>query len=254
MEKLSPPQLVAGVKLGVRRVLPVPVRRTINRLRMRRSTKSFEGLANRDIFSAVYSNSSYWGNQDGTPFTSGEGTSAAEATDPYVDAVTALLDSFPQPPRVVDLGCGDFTVGARLRPHCGAYTACDVVPEVVESNWERYSDADVEFLTIDAARDPLPEGDVVFIRQVLQHLSNADIAAVVPKLSAFDHIIITEHVPAGAHEPNLDMPTGPWTRLSLVSGVDIALAPFELPFVKSSVLCEVPQSNALIRTTHYVTR
>ena len=163
---------------------------------MRRSTKPFEGLPNRAIFSTIYSNSSYWGNLEGTPFTSGEGTSAAEVTDPYVDAVTALLVSFAEPPHVVDLGCGDFTVGARLRPHCGVYTACDVVSEVIESNRNRYGAAGVEFLTIDIAKDPLPQGDVVFIRQVLQHLSNADIAAVVPKLSAFAHVIVTEHVPA----------------------------------------------------------
>jgi SAM-dependent methyltransferase len=250
------PEVAAAVKRHARQVLPVPVHRMINRLRMRRSTRPFEGLTNRTVFSRIYSNSNYWGNLEGNPFTSGEGTSAAEVTDPYVNAVSALLDSFAEPPDVVDLGCGDFTVGVRLRPHCGAYTACDVVPEVVESNRHRYGAAGVDFLTIDIAEDPLPPGDVVFIRQVLQHLSNADIAAVVPKLSAFAHVIVTEHVPARTHRPNIDMPTGPWTRLSLLSGVDIAAAPFDFRFAARSVICEVPQptSNSVIRTTHYLTR
>jgi hypothetical protein len=221
---------------------------------MRRGIRPFEGLPNRTIFSTIYSNSGYWGNLEGTPFTSGEGTASPEVTDPYVDAVTAFLVSFPEPPHAVDLGCGDFTVGARLRPHCGVYTACDVVAEVVESNRERFADAGVEFLTLDIAEDPLPQGDVVFVRQVLQHLSNADIAAVVPKLSAFAHVIVTEHVPARMHRPNIDMPTGPWTRLSLLSGVNIAVEPFDFRFVAKSVLCEVSQSNSVIRTTHYETR
>lgn len=245
---------VADAKRLARRVLPVTIHRWINRRRMRRSTAPFVGLPNEAIFSKIYSETGYWGNQEKLPFTSGEGTTSAEVTDPYVDAVNELLVTFAEPPNVVDLGCGDFTVGARLRPHCSRYTACDVVPEVVESNRNRYADAGVEFLTIDIAKDPLPEGDVVFIRQVLQHLSNAEIAAVVSKLSAFEHVVVTEQLPAKSHRPNIDMPTGPWTRLSLVSGIDIAMAPFEFRGASKSVICDVPRLNSVIRTTHYLTR
>jgi SAM-dependent methyltransferase len=252
----STADIIAGVKSVGRRVLPAPVHRWINRVRMRRGVRPFEGLTNQAIFSRVYSNSGYWGNLGGRPLTSGEGTADAEVTDPYVAAVTELLATFDEPPRVVDLGCGDFTVGVRLRPLCGPYTACDVVPDVIGRNREQYAGAGVEFRTVDIAADPVPQGDVVFLRQVLQHLSNADIAAVLPKLSAFAHVIVTEDVPTRDHQPNIDMPTGPWTRLSLLSGVDIAAAPFDFRFAARSVICEVPQpnSNSVIRTTHYRTR
>ncbi len=129
----------------------------------------------------------------------------------------------------------------------------DVVPEVQKNNQEQYAELGVTFQTLDIAADPLPDGDVVFVRQVLQHLSNTDIAAVVGRLSAFRHVIVTEHLPARSHRPNIDMPTGPWTRLSLMSGVDIALSPFDFSHLSRSVICEVAQASSVIRTTHYVT-
>lgn len=247
-------RFVTAAKRVARRLLPVPVHRWINRRRMRRSVTTFDGLPNRAVFSKIYAGSGYWGNSGDVPLTSGEGTSSAEVTGPYLAAVRELLEAFDHPPDVVDLGCGDFTVGSRVRPLCGRYIACDVVPDVLESNRSRYADLDVEFMAVDIAEDDLPEGGVVFLRQVLQHLSNSDVAAVVPKLSAYPHVVVTEHIPIRRHRPNIDMPTGPWTRLSVISGVDIAEEPFNFRYTSKKVIAEVAQDHAVIRTTHYTTR
>jgi len=105
---------------------------------------------------------------------------------------------------------------------------------------------------VDIASDPLPPGDVVLIRQVLQHLSNADIAAALAKISAYEYAVITEHVPAaGPFKPNIDKPSGAEIRLSLQSGIVLTEPPFSLRPVSQDVLCEVPAFAGVIRTVAY---
>jgi hypothetical protein len=88
----------------------------------------------------------------------------------------------------------------------------------------------IDFRCVDIVKDELPKGEVVIIRQVLQHLSNADIALVLPKLAAFKYLIITEHIPVGNFVPNLDKPSGLGIRmhngLKKDSGVVITEPPF----------------------------
>jgi SAM-dependent methyltransferase len=168
-----------------------------------------------------------------------------------VSAVQELLRTLDRPD-VVDLGCGDFHVGRQLRPFAARYVAVDVVPELIERNRRLPDATDVEFRCLDIVSDPLPDGDVAIVRQVLQHLSNADIAEVVPKLRQYRHLVVTDHQPEGTFTPNLDMPTGPHIRVGLGSAVDLAAAPFHLPHVSTRELCVVPGDNGgVIRTTVY---
>jgi Methyltransferase domain len=114
---------------------------------------------------------------------------------PYVNAARMFLDSLPCPPSGVDLGCGDFSVGEQLRPHCGRYVACDVVPALIQRNNEKFAAAHVEFRCLDIIEGDLPDGDIVFLRQVLQHLNNAQISKVTQKLYHYKFLVLTEHVP-----------------------------------------------------------
>lgn len=57
--------------------------------------------------------------------------------------------------------------------------------------------------------DDLPRGDVATVRQVLQHLSNTQIGAALPKLARYKHVIVTEHVPRGSFRPNVNKAMGP---------------------------------------------
>lgn len=234
----------------VRAATPPPLVRLYHRFSIRKVAAPFTNVSNEEIFSKIYQGP-YWGNGPGVDLTSGDGTSAPEIVAPYIEAVTAFLESLPSIPDAVDLGCGDFTVGAQLRPFCDQYTACDVVPDVISRNKVRYADAAVDFRVVDIVSDPLPDGDVVFLRQVLQHLSNADVAQVAAALGKFKHAIVTEHIPIGRFTPNLDMPSGPHIRVGLGSGIDLVEPPFNMAFAARQVLCDVAQPYALIRTTHY---
>ena len=106
---------------------------------------------------------------------------------------------------------------------------------------------------LDMAREALPEGEVVFIRQVLQHLSNAEIEPVVRQIERkFKYLVPTEHVPLGtALTPNLDKPTGRDVRIHRGSGIVLTAAPFNLRAKAEQVLCEAPEAGGVNRTTLY---
>ena len=167
-------------------------------------------------------------------------------------AVGDFLKSLGKPD-VVDLGCGDFKVGAQLRPFCGRYTACDVVPDLIAFNRKTYRNLDVDFRVVDIVGDPLPEGDVVFVRQVLQHLSNAAIAKAIAKIAArYKYLVLTEHVPAQAgFVPNVDIVSGAGTRLNIGSGVVLTKGPFNLQAADERILFESGQFGGTIRTTAF---
>jgi SAM-dependent methyltransferase len=212
----------------------------------------YEGLSPRDAFSSIY-HGGRWGHGTHQDFYSGSGSHEPALVDQYVAAVADFLRGFADEPDVVDLGCGDFNVGQRLRPFCGRYIAADVVPTLIERNREHFADLGVTFQCLDIADDPLPPGDVVFLRQVLQHLSNPHIAKVVPKLGSFRFAVVTEHLPAGRFAANRDMQTGAGIRLLAhpKSGVVLTERPFSMRVRSARVLCECTQYGGVIRTTAY---
>ena len=91
-----------------------------------------------------------------------------------------FLRTLDYKPDVVDLDCGDFHVGSRLRCLCSGYVACDIVEPLIAFNAKTFEGLGVDFRTLDLTKDELPSGEVVFVRQVLQHLSNDDIARALP--------------------------------------------------------------------------
>jgi hypothetical protein len=111
----------------------------------------------------------------------------------------------------------------------------------------------VDFRRLDIATEALPGGDVAIVRQVLQHLSNAEITGVVRQIEQkFGFLVLTEHLPATpnfAH--NLDKPTGRDIRMGLGSGVVLTSAPFHLRATGEQLLCESPEAGGVIRTMLY---
>ena len=204
-----------------------------------------------EAFGAVY-REHHWGGED-QAFYSGSGSHVPSIVLPYVNAVRAFLARFEQPPTVVDLGCGDFNVGSQVRDQCGTYIACDVVSELIEFNRSRYADRDVEFRTHDLTQAPVPTCDVVFIRQVLQHLGNADIVRGLANLAGrCRYLVVSEHVPSSADFPsNQDKPSGGSIRLDFGSGVVLTDPPFNLRPVSTEILCEVPEYEGVVRTIAY---
>jgi len=213
--------------------------------------------SNKDIFTEVYAQG-LWGKSDdaGEAFFSGEGSHDPALLNAYVQVVATFLGLFGSKLDAVDLGCGDFHVGSKLRPLCQKYVACDVVAELIERNRRTYQDLDVDFRVVDAVQDELPEGDVIFIRQVLQHLSNAQIENIVQRLPGrYRAVVVSEHLPWHDFTANLDKPTGSTIRVGHpdgASGVVLTEPPFNLSVRQDIRLLEFFGYGGVIRTNAYL--
>jgi SAM-dependent methyltransferase len=177
-----------------------------------------------EIFGDIYRDNK-WGGAAGT-FNSGSGSTAAQAAV-YAGAVREFIRRH-RVRRIVDLGCGDFTVGARLIGADVDYTGVDIVPELVEHNERRHGSAQVRFVCRDIIDGDLPAGELCLLRQVLQHLSNSQIAKVLDNVRRYRYVLVTEHYPAIGITPwpNLDKPCGEDVRVYDDSAVYLDAPPF----------------------------
>ena len=253
--------MVSSVKSLIKRVLPPgALDYWYSLLRKRELSELDNARSPREIFSAIYRRN-HWGKSDskGDRFFSGTGSRNPEIVDRYVAAVSDFLRNHDPKLEAVDLGCGDFEVGSKIRRFCGGYTACDVVNELIAWNKSKYAELNVSFREVDITQDALPGGDVVFIRQVLQHLSNKDVSKVIPKLSQYRYVVLTEHLPATPNfEPNLDIKRGRDIRMNVGtsgSGLVLTKPPFNLRVQSERMLCEVAEASGdragVIRTMLY---
>jgi SAM-dependent methyltransferase len=149
-----------SIKEHLRKVIPDSVLALRRRYHGNKANKFLHRATRKEIFTRIYERA-YWGQSGdrGEPYYSGPGSHSAESIDRYVAAVTTLLSSLDKKPDVVDLGCGDFAVGSRVRRYCGRYIACDIVEGLISRNKSKYAKDDVEFRVVDIVNDDLPEGD-----------------------------------------------------------------------------------------------
>ncbi|WP_158851669.1 class I SAM-dependent methyltransferase [Algibacter sp. L1A34] len=178
-----------------------------------------------------------WGGTE-FDFYSGSGSHDPDIINPYLDVLTAFLESYNRTLTVCDLGCGDFNIGKQLTQFTKKYIAADIVESLIERNKQIYQADNLEFHCLNIAKDELPTGDCIILRQVLQHLSNAEIERVVEKLANYKYIILTEHLPLGNFTPNKDIISGQGIRLKQNSGVNLLEAPFNLEVKTETILGE----------------
>ena len=242
------------IRNAVKFVLPSAWVQSVRQYRSRRFLQQCEGLNAQQIFSKIYSEGA-WGNSGdrSQPFFSGSGSHDEAIVSVYVEALGRFLATFERKPDVVDLGCGDFFVGARVRSLCGAYVACDIVPDLIAFNRRKFAHLGVDFRILDLVSNELPAGQVVVIRQVLQHLSNAQIAQAIGKIRAtYKYLVLTEDLPGNPDfTPNMDKQVGAGVRTGAGSGVVLTHPPFQLEPVNKRVLCEAREFGGVIRTTLY---
>ena len=186
-------------------------------------------------------------------FYSGAGSHQPEILKPYTDVLISFLASFKSPLVVCDLGCGDFNVGKALLTYTKKYIAVDIVSDLIARNKEKFKEDNLEFYCLDISVDDLPSADCVLLRQVLQHLSNAEVAKITRRLNAFKYIIVTEHLPQGEFEPNKDIISGQGIRLKKQSGLILMAPPFNFKVEAEKQLSSVclKDGEGVIVTTLY---
>jgi SAM-dependent methyltransferase len=167
----------------------------------------------------IYNYKKLWNNTSG-------GGSFLENTLPYI----SMLEDFIRENKiqsVVDAGCGDWLVSKCINWEGIQYFGYDVVGYLIDTNEKLYAKPNVVFIHADFTQTELPEADLLICKDVLQHLSNADIQKFLEQLPKFKHCLITNDVDINTlTSENNDIRSGGYRCL------DLTQSPFKLKGVK----------------------
>lgn len=217
---------MTSLKGLLKKIVPEPVLSGYRTYKVSRLRKRNETLSAREVFTGIYENNE-WG---GRP---GEYCSGSGSTEAYSIAYAEIVKRFISENgirQVVDLGCGNFSVGGQLVSSEIGYVGVDIVEGLIARNSLLFAREGVSFECLDIVEDELPDGELCLIRQVLQHCSNDQIRTILGKLSKYRYVLLTEHYPAPEVSviPNIDKPHGADTRLINHSAVYLDQPPFNL--------------------------
>lgn len=224
--------VLSSFKTLVKPLLPEAVVDYWRRRSFEAEQAQFRDMKLNDVFEQIYE-SNIWQREGSTArYRSGPGSDAA-VTARYEAYVVDYLMREPSIERLVDIGCGDFQVSGRIlaaleqRQRPISYVGCDIASNVIAYNRKQFAKPGVDFTVLDISRETPPEGDIVTVREVFQHLSNTHILAALDNLrQRFDRAIVTESIQPGTANPNIDIISGYRTRDGYESGVFIDLPPF----------------------------
>jgi len=165
-----------------------------------------------EAFATIYRDRQWGRHTADHDFFSGPG-SLPENFGPYVQLVNDYIARHPIS-RVLDLGCGDYRVSHALELRGAQYLGVDIVSSLIAHNTRHFGSQQVRFARLDIVVDPLPPADLCLVRQVLQHLSNADIQALLLRLDAYEHVLVLDGSITKEATPgeNVDVPTGGFRR------------------------------------------
>ncbi len=189
--------------------------------------RALENLSIEEAFDQIYERGTWSG---GSGELSGGG-SYGRVADQYIAFLTAFIKEHDVR-SVLDIGCGDFNIGARIAPQVARYFAIDVSARIIDRNRSRFASmSNVEFRQVNACTEPLVQTDLVTVRQVLQHLTNAQIEMILKNIerTSPQFTLVSEHLcrPTPSFQPNLDLPShSADTRVVIGSSVDLSAAPF----------------------------
>lgn len=220
------------LKDAIKPLVPRPILEQWQRYRFNAEQAAVRDLPLDEVFNDIYAKGTWRPEGSQEVYHSGPG-SVAGVTAGYEAFVARILDADASIRTLVDIGCGDFQVSRRILSRVArpvAYVGCDIASLVVAHNQKLHGlDGQIAFRTLNVATDTLPHGDIVTIREVFQHLSNATIQSALANLrGTFSRAIITEAVPLNPSAPNRDIVSGYRTRDGLNSGVYLELEPFNL--------------------------
>jgi len=183
-----------------------------------------EDALRRQAFEEIYARAE-WGEGEHGKGWSGPG-STMESTRLYRVFLQDFLASHGIR-TVVDAGCGDWEFSKAIDWTGIEYLGVDIVPALIAGNRRRYGAPNVRFAVADIVRDALPPADLLIVKDVLQHLSDADIGRFLKQLPRYRHVLIVNDVdPVTLSAPPVDIGPGGYRR------IDITRSPHSVPGTK----------------------
>ena len=220
----------ASLTERLKNMAPHGARRLSRRMKAVLRTWRNRRLTAQEVFTRIYAER-MWGSGLGD-FYSGPGSNA-DAAAPYADFVSGFIADHDIR-TVVDLGCGDFRVGLMIASSSVEYTGVDVVQPLIDDDNRRFGSDTIRFQCLDITTDTLPEGDLCLIREVFQHISNAQISAVLANAKKYKYVLITDMHPEefAGYAVNRDMVHGDCSRIVHTSYLLLEQPPFDLQGVR----------------------
>ena len=117
-----------------------------------------------DVFDEIY-NTNLWESDE----SKSGGGSTLEATAVMRAELPELIKKY-NIKSMLDAPCGDYNWMKEVPKYC-SYIGGDIVHDLIKKNQELYSSEKVQFQQLDLTKDKLPEVDLVFCKDCLQHLS-----------------------------------------------------------------------------------
>ncbi len=210
------------LKIYIKKLIPVPI---LSWILEKKLNYKYNGMDLQSVFSNIYENNT-WGGKRGE-YCSGSGTTN-ENTKLYIEKLQKFIFK-NEIKTIVEIGCGDYSIMEKVLADSNVtYIGCDIVPPLIEHNNKTFGNEHIKFLNLNAVDDVLPAGELCIIRQVLQHLNNQQILAILEKTKSFAYVLITEHIAIKPKVKNIDKKAGPDIRVYKESGVYLDHSPFDL--------------------------
>lgn len=154
-------------------------------------TQIFSEDSAQAVFTKVY-DEAHWGRNERGEGYSGTGSLVRFASEYMIYLQNFLSEKNIQ--SVVDIGCGDWEFSKYVDWKDIAYKGLDVVPSVIDKNIKNFSSPSVSFACVDVIHSDLPIGDLMLCKDVLQHLTNSDILALIKQIGKYKYCLITNDV------------------------------------------------------------
>jgi len=177
--------------------------------------RKFEDKEAREVFTAIYT-SNMWNSVETV---SGPGSELRHTCE-LRNELRQLLENL-KVSSITDCGCGDFNWMKEVVNEQMIYHGIDVVQELEQQNTTRYGSESRMFFTGDLSTCLIVHSDVLICRDVLVHLTNAQIEKVLRNfyLSGCRWLLITSF----NNSKNTNSHIGDWRPINL------ELEPFSLP-------------------------
>jgi SAM-dependent methyltransferase len=165
------------------------------KLRQQELQESWRGGI-QQIFDDIYRNKT-WGDGSG-------GGNTPEVSKPFMEAASRVIQRFGIT-SVIDIGCGDGHATQHLDLHGASYVGVELVDCMVDYCCTQYPGRNV--IRGDARTMDLPHAGLALLKEVTQHLSNADVWWLVNNIHKNTPLILHCST-ANGPTINLDIKTG----------------------------------------------
>lgn len=191
------------------------LKKPLRKLRQKLWARQLEGKDTKDIFTSIYRENK-WGDSESV---SGPGSTLNETAHlrPALEKIFAEHDI----KTIIDVPCGDFNWFKEIGHEFELYRGYDIVEDLVKSNAEKYGNDNRTFKQKNCLEEPFEKADMVFCRDLLLHLSSADIFRLFQNLERSDiPLLLISHAVGIENE---EIVTGQGRLVNLTA------APFNLP-------------------------